>query len=124
MPFDWRDYLRLAKELSNYAETSSLQEAAARSAVSRAYYAAFCWAMDYASKSLGFQRSGTAEEHATLRQLLQQSGQPKTGSRLNNLRRWRNLCDYDANISNMGSLVQNALAYAEVVPQPFLLTSC
>ncbi len=115
MPFDWRDFLSLAKELSNYAETSSLQEAAVRTAVSRAYYAAFCWAMDYASKSLGFQRSGTAEDHATLRQLLQQSNQTKIASKLNNLRRWRNLCDYDANTPNLGSLVQNALAYAEKV---------
>lgn len=115
MPFDWRDFLNLAKELSNYPETNSLQEAAARSAVSRAYYAAFCWAMDYASKNLGFRQSGTAEDHAALRQLLQQSNQTKTASRLNNLRRWRNLCDYDANVSNLAPLVQNALAYAEKV---------
>lgn len=62
MPFDWRHFLSLAKELSNYSGTSSLQEAAARSAVSRAYYAAFCWALDYASMQLGFQRSGKAED--------------------------------------------------------------
>jgi len=36
MPFDWKQYLSLADELSKRSE-----EAALRSAVSRAYYAAF-----------------------------------------------------------------------------------
>lgn len=64
MPFDWRDFLSLAKELSNYPKTSSLQEAAARFAVSRAYYAAFCWATDYASKDLAFK--GAAKQKTML----------------------------------------------------------
>ena len=38
--FDWADYLTLAQELA----TRSSDEAALRSAVSRAYYAAFCQA--------------------------------------------------------------------------------
>ncbi len=37
MPFDWRGYFDLAKELSERED-----EAALRSAISRAYYAAFC----------------------------------------------------------------------------------
>lgn len=115
MPFDWKDFLSLAKELSNYSGTSSLQEAAARSAVSRAYYAAFCWALDYASMQLGFQRSGKAEDHTSLRQLLQQSNRPQTASKLNSLRIWRNLCDYEASVVNLSSLVQKALVYAEKV---------
>jgi uncharacterized protein (UPF0332 family) len=36
--FDWADYLTLAQELA----TRSSDEAALRSAISRAYYAAFC----------------------------------------------------------------------------------
>lgn len=115
MPFDWRDFLNLAKELSNYPQTNSLQEAAVRSAVSRAYYAAFCWAREYATKELNFQPSGRAEDHSALRNRLQQSKQMKTASMLNNLRQWRNLCDYGANVSNLSSLAQNALNYAEKV---------
>lgn len=38
MPFDWAEYLRLAEELAQRPD----DEAAHRSAVSRAYYAAFC----------------------------------------------------------------------------------
>ena len=37
MAFDWEDYLSLAKELASRAD-----EAALRSAASRAYYAVFC----------------------------------------------------------------------------------
>ena len=42
MKFDWLEYFNLAKEL---AETS--KEAELRSAVSRAYYSAFCLARNY-----------------------------------------------------------------------------
>ena len=42
MKFDWSEYFYLAKEL---AETS--EEAELRSAVSRAYYSAFCLARNY-----------------------------------------------------------------------------
>ncbi|MCI0614558.1 HEPN domain-containing protein [bacterium] len=43
MPFEWAEYLRLAEEL---AERQN-DEAALRSAVSRAYYAAYCKACAY-----------------------------------------------------------------------------
>jgi len=42
MPFDWQEYLLLARELSQRSG-----EAALRSAISRAYYAAFCTACNY-----------------------------------------------------------------------------
>lgn len=41
-PFDWRGYLRLARELATRAE----DEASLRSAISRAYYAVFGTAID------------------------------------------------------------------------------
>lgn len=115
MSFDWRDFLNLAKELSNYPETSALREAAARSAVSRAYYAAFGRAADYASKNMGFQRTGTAEDHSVLRQLLKQSNRPRTASKLNRLRQWRNRCDYEEDVLHLNDLLQNALLEAERV---------
>ncbi len=115
MPFDWKDFLSLAKELSNYSETSALQEAASRSAVNRAYYAAFCWAREYATKKLGFQRSDTADDHVALREHLRRAELTKTASRLTRLRRWRHDCDDKDNVTNLGSLVQNALADAEKV---------
>jgi hypothetical protein len=48
MPFDWNQYLTLAKNLSTAAVTD---EASLRSAVSRSYYAAFKLAMERAERN-------------------------------------------------------------------------
>lgn len=42
MNFDWEEYFNLAKELAGTTEEAKL-----RSAVSRAYYSAFCLARNY-----------------------------------------------------------------------------
>ena len=42
MKFDWEEYFNLAKELAGTTEEAKL-----RSAVSRAYYSAFCLARNY-----------------------------------------------------------------------------
>lgn len=48
MSFNWGDYLSLANALLTKPNTPGPEEAAYRSAVSRAYYAAFCIARNYA----------------------------------------------------------------------------
>lgn len=45
--FDWREYYLLAEDLLSQADTSLHKEAMLRSAVSRAYYAAFHRACEY-----------------------------------------------------------------------------
>jgi len=45
--FDWQEYYLLARELLSQADSSPHKEAMLRSAVSRAYYAAFHRACDY-----------------------------------------------------------------------------
>jgi uncharacterized protein (UPF0332 family) len=45
--FDWQEYYLLAGELLSQADSSSYKEAILRSAVSRAYYAAFHRACEY-----------------------------------------------------------------------------
>lgn len=55
MTFDWTEFLKLARELQERADDADLPfapEAAKRTAVSRAYYAAFCHARNYAEKGL------------------------------------------------------------------------
>lgn len=49
--FDWQEYHLLASDLLLKADNSDQKEAALRSAVSRAYYAAFHAAEDYLQKS-------------------------------------------------------------------------
>jgi hypothetical protein len=47
MSFDWSEYLNLARNLAGQTTTPPNQEAALRSAISRAYYAAFCTARNH-----------------------------------------------------------------------------
>src|SRR5438445_3393042 len=87
-----RDFLTLASKL--LAETT---EAAWRSAVSRAYYAAFHEARQLL-RDLGFVVPRADQAHAYLWLRLSNCGDPQVrlaGSDLNRLRRERNRADYD-----------------------------
>jgi uncharacterized protein (UPF0332 family) len=117
MPFDWREYLDLARELAGLQGSGYSQEAAERSAVSRAYYAAFCWARNYAEKNLGFQPEGKPSDHAKLREHLQKKGYPELASGLNKLREWRNACDYDDQVSKLHQQVSSSLKVADKIIQ-------
>jgi len=117
MPFDWREYLELARELAGLRGSGYSQEAAERSAVSRAYYAAFCWARNYAEKNLGFTPKRDPTDHLQLRDHLQNQGYPKLGSDLNKLRRWRNACDYDDQIPQLRQQVSFSIKVADKIIQ-------
>lgn len=118
MSFDWREYLGLARALAGPGGSGYPEEAAKRSAVSRAYYAAFCWTRKHAEDSWGFQRTATAEDHKRLRELLRRQGKAPLASHLNRLREWRNACDYDDEVSNLDQLVQSAIKIAgEIIRQ-------
>jgi hypothetical protein len=45
--FDWQDYYLLARQMLLQADSASYKEAVFRTAVSRAYYAAYHFACDY-----------------------------------------------------------------------------
>jgi len=115
MPFDWREYLELAKQLVGQASSGYFAEASERSAVSRAYFAAYCWVRNYSESKLGFQRTGSAEDHKYLRRYLVQHGKSRVASRLNRLRGWRNKCDYDDQVVNLNQYVKSAIEAADKV---------
>lgn len=117
MAFDWKEFLGLAIELTGRTGSGYSAEAADRTAVSRAYYAAFCWARNYAESRLGFRRTGRAQDHTHLRKHLTRRGKPQMASRLNRLRGWRNNCDYDDQVPDIGNLVKSALKTADKVIQ-------
>lgn len=117
MAFDWKEFLELARDLTGRAGSDYSTEAADRTAVSRAYYAAFCWARNYAESRLGFQRTGKAEDHALLRQHLSRQGKRQVASNLNKLRGWRNACDYEDQVPNTIHLVKGAIETADKVIQ-------
>ena len=94
MPFDWQEYLQLARALAAYEPTDALREAALRSAVSRAYFAAFCRARNHERERRGFVPKGVGD-HGRLKNHLRTTGRRRHASLLAQLQIWREQCDYD-----------------------------
>jgi len=115
MAFDWREFLDLAKALQSSFRASHLVEAASRSAVSRAYYAAFCHARNYAERHFGFRRTGKGKDHGLLRKHLGRQGPAwkKLADNLGDLHEWRKMCDYDDVVANLHIIVPEAITTAE-----------
>jgi hypothetical protein len=63
MEFSWKDFVVLAHSLARQAEGTAHSEPLLRTALSRAYYGAFCHARNIAIQRLGFQSRGEAEDH-------------------------------------------------------------
>ena len=114
MAFRWEEYLQVAQFLHAEGGTNCSKEAAERSAVSRAYYAAFCHARNYARNQHGFTPTGGPRDHQSLREFFQHR-EPQVATRLSTLRQWRNHCDYDDRVADLSAFVQKSLAYAEEV---------
>lgn len=87
MPFDWIEYLKLAHRLNSFGG-----EADNRSAISRAYYAAFCLSRNYAlGKNIPIP-SGPAAHKAVITYFNGVSANISTN--LSRLRKDRNYADY------------------------------
>ena len=115
MPFDWKEYLDLAKLLQNQKRNGYSQEAEFRSAVSRAYYAAFCHARNFIRNYEDFIPSNNADDHFSVREYLRQQRKFDIADNLNALRRWRNRCDYEDIVENLSDLLIDALKNAQEV---------
>jgi hypothetical protein len=114
MAFGWRDYLDLARFLGGDAVPYT-QEAALRSATSRAYYAAFCHARNYARQHLGYGLMHNAQDHDGVRDHLRSRGRSAEADSLEVLRRLRNQCDYDDVLSNLAFVAAVAISSAEEI---------
>ena len=87
MPFDWLGFLALARDLQRQAATSAEPEPLLRSAVSRAYFAAYCHARNYARDYLKFDPREDVDDHGRLRAHLTGKKRRKgDADRLNDLR--------------------------------------
>jgi len=115
MPFDWLEYLDLAKSLQNKHSNDYSQEAAFRSAVSRAYYAVFCYARNFVRDHEGFSPSNSARDHSLVKIHFQKQGQSDIAGKLNDLRRWRNRCDYEDTVDDLSELLIDAIEKAQEV---------
>lgn len=116
MAFDWKEYLDLARFLQGKSEVRYSQEAAFRSAVSRAYYAAYCYARNYAHDQHGFMPSKGSQDHTLVREHFRKRGYIDIANDLDDLRQLRNNCDYDDTImGDFNQLVQSAIMNTEDV---------
>ncbi len=116
--FDWRDYLGVARYLSLNAIATGTEEAAHRSAVSRAYYATYClvrgWATEQSPQP--FLPSGSVDDHRRLRDWLRVKHLVPAAHDLQVLRDLRNRCDYDDTVTRpVLEMSQNAVRIAESV---------
>lgn len=105
MSFDWSEYLTLAHGLLDPHTDIATLEARCRAAISRAYYAAFGKAKNYlrdVAKDREIPSSGRVHEYV-IRQFLSNadSTHKKIGEILRDLRRRRNMADYDDDIANI-----------------------
>jgi uncharacterized protein (UPF0332 family) len=114
MKFDWSEYLKLAQELVE----GDTNEEKQRSAISRAYYAAFCYARNYLKNYLDFKPRREENEHQAVSEKFKDYD-PKNrkmiqiGNDLSRLRSDRNNADYDDTVMNLRSKAKLALKLAK-----------
>jgi uncharacterized protein (UPF0332 family) len=121
LPFDWLNYLELAKELNEEVESrwERLSEAVKRTIVSRAYYSAFCYIRNYEHKHRNLKIKHKPEDHQNLIEHLKKIGRNEIANKLSNLRTIRNNCDYDDVVENIDETVEGALVDAEELLQAY-----
>ena len=118
MKFDWSEYFNLAKEL---AETSA--EAELRSAVSRAYYSAFCLARNYLRDIQQYPKLWhnktydiNAHQYVAENFIYNQSKSQimiEIGKDLSRLRKMRHKADYEDTMFNLKREARTALMLAQ-----------
>jgi hypothetical protein len=115
VPFDWKEFLELSRDLRGQSGSGYSCEAAERTAVSRAYYGAFCHARNFAATNLSFIPSYNHKDHVALPNYFKRIGHMDIADNLLELRLWRNQCDYDDFIVSLEQIVQEAIDRAQEV---------
>jgi uncharacterized protein (UPF0332 family) len=98
MTFDWEDYLRLAEALLRERSRLAPEEACLRSAISRAYYAAFASVRNFARQREGLFLGKSGSVHKSLVEHFKCSPdrvRKQVGNDLNRIRGCRASADYD-----------------------------
>ena len=112
--FDWSQYLVLARDLGTRSD-----EAALRSAISRAYYAAYHHAKMYcARKRIQIISSGGNSDHYDLWETFGRKAGitfAKVHASGDRLKRKRVNADYDAEISGLASVVVGAIKDSDAI---------
>jgi uncharacterized protein (UPF0332 family) len=113
MSFDWAEYLALAKELIE--NPTIYPEARQRSAVSRAYYAAFNLAKNYLEQAEEQSLPKTADAHRYVAEYFRLSDDPdqrEIGNNLARLRLFRNQADYTSSFPGLSAVAKRTVKIA------------
>jgi hypothetical protein len=112
MAFSWKEYLLLAQAIYRSKNNFNNEEAACRTTVSRAYYAAICGARNFARDHQQFVPSYSGADHFNVREHFRRIGRNDVADKLKDLHLWRIQCDYNDIVSNVELLTQNAIKQA------------
>ena len=117
MAFDWTEYLKIARFVQSQGNKRAQisAEAAQRCAVSRAYYAAFCYARNYARDNYKFQPHNKPDDHRNLQEFYVGISKNEVADALLRLRQWRNKCDYDDRVTKLPMISAGAITNAQYV---------
>jgi uncharacterized protein (UPF0332 family) len=118
MSFEWLEYFHLAQELVGQTGTPAAQEARQRSAISRAYYAAFCQARNHLRDQEGHSPPEGGQVHAYVRDQFMNSpdqARKQIGQHLNRLRLDRNKADYEDSVPRLDRMTARAMTLAQGV---------
>jgi uncharacterized protein (UPF0332 family) len=118
MTFDWYQYLVLAEYLYDNRDTFPDREACLRAAISKAYYAAFCSARNYARDFDRLVLDETAQDHGSVKKHYIRAPDPKNrqvGNSLDRLRDSRNQADYSDEIDKLEELAKAAISQSKQV---------
>ncbi|MHC4620259.1 MAG: hypothetical protein ACYTEQ_21130 [Planctomycetota bacterium] len=115
MAFAWKEYLDVANLLLGQEVEAGL-EAAKRSAVSRAYYAAYGHTKKHVTDRKGYEQTEYSD-HSRLRRFCQNHRMNSVARNLEQLCMWRENCDYDDDVPGLENMISNAINIAEKVIQ-------
>jgi len=98
MPFDWMLYLELAESICSKKKSLGVDhEAICRCAISRAYYATYCYSRNMALDHMHYQlpeRKTSVHDHL-INFFRDETTLRAVGAKLARLREWRTCCDYE-----------------------------
>jgi uncharacterized protein (UPF0332 family) len=118
MTFDWYQYLVLAEYLYDNRDTFPDREACLRAAISKAYYAAFCSARNYARDFDRLVLDESAQDHGSVKKHYIRAPDPKNrqvGNLLDRLRDSRNQADYSDTIDKLDELAKASISQSKQV---------
>lgn len=118
MPFDWSEYLKLAKELLENSDIVANEESKRRSTISRAYYFSFGFARKFLKDMYGEDLPEEGSVHSFVIRSLKEKPENelvRAGTRLENLKDNRIKADYKDEVTGLKRLADLSILDAEQV---------